>query len=92
MWSEALSVLHEARWRGRVTPELADRSRDRLLRAEIVRASPRRLLDEAWRVAEALGWAKTHDAEYVALARLRDCPSSPSTPGFGVGRPDSSRS
>ena len=29
---------------------------------------------EVWRVAEELGWARTHDAEYVAPARLLDCP------------------
>lgn len=28
---------------------------------------------EAWRVAEELGWMKTYDAEYVALARLARC-------------------
>ncbi|MCC6617833.1 MAG: hypothetical protein IT341_02200, partial [Chloroflexi bacterium] len=33
--------------------------------------SPRGLAREAWWVAEELGWAKTYDAEYVALARLR---------------------
>jgi hypothetical protein len=27
----------------------------------------------AWDVAEALGWAKTYDAEYVALARALNC-------------------
>lgn len=28
----------------------------------------------AWDVADALGWAKTYDAEYLALARLIGCP------------------
>jgi predicted nucleic acid-binding protein len=27
---------------------------------------------EAWRIAEEMGWAKTYDAEYLALARLLD--------------------
>jgi predicted nucleic acid-binding protein len=31
------------------------------------------LCAEAWRVAEELGWAKTYDAEYVALARMLRC-------------------
>jgi predicted nucleic acid-binding protein len=38
--------------------------------------SPRRpkgLIDEAWRIADRLGWAKTYDAEYLALARLLRC-------------------
>jgi hypothetical protein len=29
--------------------------------------------NEAWRIADALGWAKTYDAEYVATARLLGC-------------------
>jgi len=28
---------------------------------------------EAWSVAYELGWARTYDAEYVALARLSGC-------------------
>jgi len=28
---------------------------------------------EAWRIADELGWAKTFDAEYVALAGLLGC-------------------
>jgi len=28
---------------------------------------------EAWRIADELGWAKTYDAEFVALAALLDC-------------------
>jgi predicted nucleic acid-binding protein len=31
------------------------------------------LRDEAWRLADVLGWAKTYDAEYVAMARLLGC-------------------
>jgi len=27
----------------------------------------------AWAIADALGWAKTYDAEYVALAQFVDC-------------------
>jgi predicted nucleic acid-binding protein len=30
--------------------------------------------DAAWRLAEDLGWAKTYDAEYVALAQRLDSP------------------
>jgi predicted nucleic acid-binding protein len=39
----------------------------------VSRRAPQALYTEAWRVAADLGWAKTHDAEYVALARLLDC-------------------
>jgi predicted nucleic acid-binding protein len=31
------------------------------------------LAGEAWRIADSLGWAKTYDAEYCALASLLDC-------------------
>lgn len=27
----------------------------------------------AWSLADEMGWAKTYDAEYVALARLLGC-------------------
>jgi predicted nucleic acid-binding protein len=73
MWSEASSVLHELRWRKEISSELATIALDRLAAAEI---SPRRskgLIEEAWRVADRLGWAKTYDAEYLALARLLRC-------------------
>ena len=41
--------------------------------APVRRRSPRRLGEEAWRVADELGWTKTYDAEYLALARLLRC-------------------
>ena len=73
MWSEALSTLREHAWRGEISPALADASREFLLSAPVRRRAPREMFDEAWRVAEQLGWAKTYDAEYVALARVLDC-------------------
>ena len=73
MWSEALSVLHELTWRGEVSAEDARRTKDRFARCPVTRRRPARLYDEAWRVADELGWARTYDAEYVALARLLDC-------------------
>jgi predicted nucleic acid-binding protein len=73
MWSEATSALSEALWRGDIGSSLAAQTRQALLGAPISRQAPRRLLDEAWSVARELGWAKTYDAEYVALARLRGC-------------------
>ncbi len=73
MWSEAISVLHEALWRGVASRELTMATRDRLLTAPIDRRTPPELYTEAWFVADQLGWAKTYDAEYVALARLLGC-------------------
>jgi predicted nucleic acid-binding protein len=37
------------------------------------RARHARLGEETWRIADVLGWAKTYDAEYVALASLLKC-------------------
>ena len=36
-------------------------------------SSPESLGQETWDVAEELEWAKTYDAEYVALARVLGC-------------------
>lgn len=73
LWSEAISVLREHAWRGEISQSQAEASRAALLDAPIRRRVPRRLYAEAWQVAEDLGWAKTYDAEYVALARLLGC-------------------
>ena len=74
LWSEATSVLHELEWRREISRQLSDRSRGRLAQMRIRRRFPADLLAEAWRVATELGWAKTYDAEYVALARLTRSP------------------
>ena len=73
MWSEALSVLHEGQWREAANAQLAIAARDRLLASPIARSEPEGLYAEAWFVADQLGWARTYDAEYVALARLLEC-------------------
>ena len=74
LWSEATSVLHELRWRNAISSELADTAFRRLQGAPVGVRRPFRLRQEAWEIATRLGWAKTYDAEYVALARLLDCP------------------
>jgi predicted nucleic acid-binding protein len=73
MWSESQSALHERVWRGELAAENADLARARLSRVGVKRRTHPRLLDETWRVASELGWAKTYDAEYVALAALLRC-------------------
>lgn len=73
MWSEARSVLHELLWRREIAAEDAEVTRQRLETCDVGVRRPRRLGGEAWTVAEELGWAKTYDAEYVALARLLGC-------------------
>ena len=71
--SEALSSLREATYRGEISPQLAAIARKRLAEAPVAREAPGGLVDAAWSVAEAFGWAKNYDAEYVALAQLRGC-------------------
>ena len=41
--------------------------------APIDARAPGRLGSDAWQLADELGWAKTYDAEYVALARILGC-------------------
>jgi predicted nucleic acid-binding protein len=73
LWSEARSALHELLWRGEVPPEDAERAHACLERCPVERSRERRLGAAAWRVAGEFKWAKTYDAEYVALAELCGC-------------------
>lgn len=73
MWSEASSVLHELRWRKEISGELATIALERLRVADVRPRRPKGLREEAWRIADRLGWAKTYDAEYLALAQLLSC-------------------
>ena len=74
MWSEARSGLHELLWRREIEADDANGARGRLERCPVEMRDPLELGPEAWRVAEELGWAKTYDAEYVALACHLDAP------------------
>jgi predicted nucleic acid-binding protein len=73
MWSEASSVLHELRWRKEISDELATTAMRRLSDVDVSPRRPKGLSDNAWQIADRLGWAKTYDAEYLALARLLRC-------------------
>ena len=73
MWSEASSVVHELLFRNEISRDLAATAVHRLSEADISPRRPKGLTDEAWRIADRLGWTKTYDAEYLALARLLRC-------------------
>jgi predicted nucleic acid-binding protein len=73
MWIEAVSSLHAMVWRGDLERAQAESVLSRVLSAPVRRREPTKLAREAWKVADELGWAKTYDANYVALARLLDC-------------------
>ncbi len=73
MWSEARSALHQVAWRGELPADDALAALQRLERAPVTRNAPELLGVEAWRLADELGWAKTYDAEYLALGRILGC-------------------
>lgn len=73
MWSEARSALHRAVWRGLLPQAQGQAALGRLEGAPVERRAHRKLGTEAWRLADSLGWAKTYDAEYLALASLLGC-------------------
>jgi predicted nucleic acid-binding protein len=75
MWSETLSGLSQAAHRGELSGASLDRALDRLEAFPVVASAAdathrRDTLD----IARQRGWAKTYDAEYVALARTLGCP------------------
>jgi predicted nucleic acid-binding protein len=73
MVTEASSALHEMAWRGEITKLRAKTMLERLLKAPVEIRTPDGLVQAAWKVADELGWAKTYDAHYVALAQLLKC-------------------
>jgi predicted nucleic acid-binding protein len=73
LWSEGRSALHELLWRGEITREDAERAWTRLEHCPVERSRHKGLGAAAWRIAGDFGWAKTYDAEYVALAELTGC-------------------
>ncbi len=73
LWPEVRSVLHVLKWRGDLSAAVADAALRRLPAFPIQARTPQGLGEAAWAVADEFGWAKTYDAEYVALARLLSC-------------------
>lgn len=71
--SESLAALHEMRWRKEIPDDMATLALTRRKGMPVRIEQPTDLDDEAWRIADDFGWAKTYDAEYVALAMLNDC-------------------
>jgi predicted nucleic acid-binding protein len=74
LWSEVTSWIRRSVWRGDVTPEVGDQILGRFLLGSFERRVPDSLYREATRIAGQLGWAKTYDAEYIALASIEGCP------------------
>jgi predicted nucleic acid-binding protein len=71
LWSEVHSAAREAVWREEITPERAADLLKGFGQLGVRREQPAALYTTAVAIAEELGWAKTYDAEYLALARIR---------------------
>ncbi|MFN8103848.1 MAG: type II toxin-antitoxin system VapC family toxin [Acidimicrobiia bacterium] len=74
LWSEVTSALRQMTVRRDITADVARAALRRLNEQPISRRTSARLLERAFTLAEDLGWAKTYDAEYVALAQDLRCP------------------
>lgn len=73
LWSEFASAVHAAALRGARDTEHARAMLATLEALGLRRRNPRGLILQAWRIADELGWARTYDAEYCALARMLGC-------------------
>ena len=72
--SEVLAAIQAMEWRREISKDLAEVGAQRLFAAPILLIRRLEVYQEARRLAGQLGWAKTYDAEYVALARLTEAP------------------
>jgi predicted nucleic acid-binding protein len=72
--SEALSTIAELTFRAEIPPEAAGEAVLGLAAIDVRLERPDSLDARAWELARSLGWAKTYDAEYVALALILDTP------------------
>lgn len=70
LWSEVHSAAREAVWRRELTRADGDEVVRRFAALGVARRTPAALYSTAVTIAEELGWAKTYDAEFLALARL----------------------
>ena len=73
LWSEVPAALSAMVFRAEISRELGESALGRLEAIKVEPLHPDGLVTEAWRIAKERGWAKTYDAEYLALARLLDC-------------------
>jgi len=69
--SQALSALYEAFRRGEISREEGLERVRRINSLKVRFLGDKVLQQSAWKVAEQLGWERTHAAEYVALTGLQ---------------------
>ena len=69
--SQALAALYEAARRGEITAAEGVERVTRINSLKVRFLGDKVLQRQAWKVADALGWDTTYDAEYVALTKLQ---------------------
>lgn len=72
LWSEVHSAVHEALWRRELERDAAAALLESFGHLAVRRRAPKDLHRTAFRLASDLGWAKTYDAEFLALATIED--------------------
>lgn len=74
LWSEFTATLRRHVWQGGMPVGVGAELLERFLSLPIGRAASDDLYRRAADIATQLGWKKTYDAEYIALAELFDVP------------------
>jgi len=70
LWSEVHSAMRGVVWRGEIKGSEMLAALDVFWELPIARRAPRRMYELAMELAERLGWVKTYDAEFLALAEI----------------------
>lgn len=73
LWSEATSALHAAVHRQLLDVGDAEDALGVIEAMDIRQRNDASLHRRAWEIADRMGWARTYDAEYCALAELEGC-------------------
>ncbi len=74
IWSESASALNQLLWRSEVSANEARSSLVGILSQPLEIVPSSELVERASAIAKRLGWAKTYDAEYLALAERLNVP------------------
>ncbi len=72
--SEILSALRGIAYRRAASADLVQRALDRVPEMPVNYETAGDHVRRSWSIASSLGWAKTYDAEYLALAEALDVP------------------